>query len=391
MLKLTLDRLRALELPLGTAWLLADCMEARGKQELWIRQKPAVLDSLREQAIIQSVESSNRLEGVTVPRERLRPVVLGQAKPRDRSEEELAGYRKALDWIFGRQAPFPVSPKTIAHLHALAQGGFSGDAGKWKERDNEIIEFSSGGERRVRFRPTAAKDVPKAMERLCASYRTELNDQAIPPLLVAGAFVFDFVCIHPFRDGNGRVSRLLTTLLLQQQGFVAGRFVSLERLVEESKVRYYEVLEECSLHWHEGRNEIVPWWNYLLTILRRGYQEFERRIESVQAPAKADLVRSAIMDRDDSFTLMDIASQCPSVSQQMVKKVLGILKNENKVQLNGRGRSARWQRTPRELCDEQESYLSEGHTAISGSTRSAIRTGRCSAAHWIIRSFFLPK
>ena len=133
-LALTIDRLRAQELPIGTAWLLADCMEARGKQELWIRQKPAVLKILREQAIIQSVESSNRIEGVTVPRERLRPIILGQSKPRDRSEEELAGYRKAVDWILGHKTPIPVSAKTIAHLHTLVQGGFSGDAGRWKER-----------------------------------------------------------------------------------------------------------------------------------------------------------------------------------------------------------------------------------------------------------------
>jgi Fic family protein len=344
MLKPTIDRLRPTELPIGTAWLLADCMEARGKQDLWTRQKPAVLDMLREQAIIQSAESSNRIEGVTVPRERLRPVVLGHAKPQDRSEEELAGYRKALDWVFGHKAPIPISPKTIVHLHALAQGGSSGEAGKWKERDNEIIEFSGAGERRVRFKPTPAKDVPLAVERLCGRYQAEMDDLVTPPLLMAGAFVFDFLCIHPFRDGNGRVSRLLTTLLLQQQGFVVGRFVSLERLVEESTARYYEVLEECSRHWHEGRNDIVPWWNYLLTILRRGYQEFERRIESAQAPAKADLVRVAIMNREGFFTLMDITSQCPAVSPQMVKKMLAVLKRENIVQLTGRGRGARWRR-----------------------------------------------
>ena len=345
MTRLTLERLGGMEVPLGTAWLLADCTEARGKQDLWVRQKPAMLDVLREQAMVQSVESSNRIEGVTIPADRLRPVVLGRAKPRDRSEEELAGYRKALDWIFRRGAQTAVAPEIILRLHALAQGGFSGDAGKWKERDNEIIEFSESGESRVRFRPTPAREVPGAIGDMCRRFQTETSDQTAPPLLVLATFVFDFLCVHPFRDGNGRVSRLLTTLLLQQQGFIVPRFVSLERLVEENKARYYEVLGECSQGWHQGRNEIVPWWNYFLTILRRGYQEFSRRVEQAEAPAKTDLVRDAILSQEGAFSLADITGQCPSVSPQMVKKVLAALKREGIVELTGRGRGARW--TPR--------------------------------------------
>lgn len=342
MIKLTVYRLREMEVPVATAWLLADCMEARGKQDLWIRQKPAVLDVLREQAIVQSVESSNRIEGVTIPKERLRPVVLGRAKPRDRSEEELAGYRKALDWIFRQKPRLPVTPTTILHLHEMAQGGFSGDAGKWKERDNEIVEFSASGDRRVRFTPTSAKETPKAVAHLCEQYLRALDERTAPPLLVAVTFIFDFLCIHPFRDGNGRVSRLLTTLLLQQQGFIVARFVSLEWLIEENKARYYEVLQDCSQGWHEGRNDIVDWWNYQLTILRRAYREFERRLESAEAPAKTDIVRETVMNQTAPFTLADIAAQCPSVSPQMIKKVLAGLKQEGLITLTGRGRGARW-------------------------------------------------
>ena len=245
---MTLDpsKLAELAIPIGTGWLLGACMEARGKQDLWIRQKPEVLEVLREQAIIQSVESSNRIEGVTVAANRLRPLVIGRARPRDRSEEELAGYRAALDWIFSRRSPVAITPDVIRRLHALAQGGSSGDSGEWKKRDNEIIEILPGGEHRVRFVTVSAKKTPAAIEMLCRRYRTAADEGCIPPLLIVATFVFDLLCIHPFRDGNGRVSRLTTSLLLQSHGFQVPRYMSLERLVEESKEEYYRVLKLCS-------------------------------------------------------------------------------------------------------------------------------------------------
>jgi len=322
-------------------------MEARGKQDLWLRQKPEVLEVLREQAIIQSVESSNRMEGVTVAPDRLRPLVLGKSKPRDRSEEELAGYRRTLDWIFSRKSAVGITPDVIRRLHALAQGGHSGDAGEWKKRDNEIIEILPNGRRRIRFVPTSAKDTPKTMESLCRSYREACDAERIPPLLLLATFVFDLLCVHPFRDGNGRISRLGTTLLLQSHGFHVARYVSLERLVEERKDEYYKVLQECSQGWHEGRNEIVPWWNYLLGVLRSAYREFERQVESVEArPAKSDLVRRTALQQADQFTLADLAAQLPAASLQLIKKVLAELKREGKVGLVGRGRGARWQVVP---------------------------------------------
>ena len=268
MLTLSSPRLAETSLPLGTSWLLAACMEAKGKQDLWTRQKPEVLAVLRERAMIQSVESSNRIEGVTVQANRLRPVVLGKARPRDRSEEELAGYRRALDWMHSRKGSVTMTAGVIRKLHAYAQGGSTlaggGDAGEWKKRNNEIIEILPGGDRRVRFVPAAAKDTPGLIDALCRNYREACENERVPSLLLAATFVFDFLCIHPFRDGNGRVSRLVTTLLLQSHGFQVARFISLERLVEESKEDYYRVLGECSRGWHEGRNEILPWWNYFL-------------------------------------------------------------------------------------------------------------------------------
>jgi Fic family protein len=347
LLSLDQEKLAEISIPVGTGWLLGACMEARGKQDLWMRQKPEVLEVLREQAIIQSVESSNRIEGVTIPPDRLRPVVLGKAKPRDRSEEELAGYRKALDWIFSRKRQVSIIPKVIQRLHAFAQGGFSGDAGEWKTRDNEIIEILPNGERKILFVPTSAKDTPDIMDTLCRNYREACDDQRVPPLLIVAAFVFDLLCIHPFRDGNGRASRLATTLLLQSHGFQVARHVSLERLVEQSKEAYYSVLAECSQGWHEGKNDIVPWWNYFLSTLRLAYMEFEQQVESTVArPAKSDLVRQTVLAQLEPFTLGDLAAQLPSASTQLIKKVLAELKKQGKIRLVGRGRGARWEVIP---------------------------------------------
>ncbi len=347
MLSLDSKKLARTSIPVSTGWLLGSCMEARGKQDLWIRQKPEVLEVLREQAIIQSVESSNRIEGVTIPADRLRPVVLGKARPRDRSEEELAGYRRALDWIFSRKRRVSIIPDVIKRLHATAQGGLSGDAGEWKKRNNEIIEIQPNGERKVRFVPTSAKATPKTMEILCRNFRDASDDVLVPPLLVVATFVFDLLCIHPFRDGNGRVSRLATTLLLQAHGFQVARYISLERLVEESKDEYYDVLAECSQGWHDGKNEIVPWWNYFLSMLRRAYKEFEQQVESTEArPAKSDLIRQTVLAQVEQFTLGDLAAQMPAVSPQLIKKVLAKLKKQGKIRLVGRGRGARWEVIP---------------------------------------------
>lgn len=336
-------RLARTAVPIATSWLLASCMEAKGKQDLWIRQKPEVLAVLRERAIVQSAESSNRIEGVTVEPGRLRPVVLGKSRPRDRSEEELAGYRRALDWIFSRKASVAVTPKIIRKLHALAQGGSIGDAGEWKKRNNEIIEILPGGGSRILFVPAAAKDTPRLVDDLCGRYQSALDQQQMPPLLLTATFVFDFLCIHPFRDGNGRVSRLLTTLLLQSHGFQVGRYVSLERLVEETKEDYYRVLAACSQEWRRGKNEILPWWNYFLGIVRSGYKDFESQVTSAASHgAKSDLVRRTVLDQAGEFTLADLAAELPSASPQLIKKVLSELKDMGRMRLIGRGRGAKW-------------------------------------------------
>ncbi len=345
MLTLTSDRLNDHPLPMSTSWLLADCMEAYGKQELWINQKPRVIESLRELAVIHSVESSNRIEGVTVPDDRLRPLVLAKSKPRDRSEQELAGYRRALEWIFSRKRRVAVTPAVIKHLHKLAQQG-GGDAGNLKTRDNEIIEILPSGNRRIRFKPTPASKTPEALEKLCSAYEQTITDNLIPRLLIVCTFVFDLLCIHPFRDGNGRASRLATTLLLLQNNFQVGKYISLERLIEQRKEEYYAVLEHCSHGWSKGKNEITPWWNFSLSIIREAYNDFENQVTTADSRAgKSELIQKTILAQPDEFTLADIVAQVPTTSPQLIKKVLSTLKNKGKVEVTGRGRGAYWRVT----------------------------------------------
>jgi len=267
--------LGSLQLPLSSVWLNSDVAEAKGRQDLYFDKPPEILTSLRETALVQSVESSNRIEGVTVAPDRLRPLVLEDARPRDRSEEEIRGYRQALELIHTKALELSITPELLQRLHATIQEG-SGDAGQWKRVDNEIIELREGAPPFVRFRPVKVAETPAAVEELCLLYRHALNQSLAPPLIAAAALIFDFLCIHPFRDGNGRISRLLTLLALYHHGYEVGRYVSLERLIEESRADYYDVLHRSSEGWHEGRHDLLPWLNYFLTILKRAYRELDK-------------------------------------------------------------------------------------------------------------------
>ena len=347
---LTINRMDWLTMSPTTAWLLGECMQARGQQEMWMRQRSEVLVALREQAMIQSAESSNRIEGVTVAADRLRPVVLGRARPLDRPEEELAGYRKALEWIFSRKRRVPLSADAIRKLHALAQDGATGDAGQYKSRNNEIIEILPGGERRVRFVPTPAKNTPRAVQALCEAYLHAREIKKLPVLPLIATCVFDLLCIHPFRDGNGRVSRLLTTFLLIQEGFSVCRYISLEKLVEDRKEEYYGALAQCSTGWHAGKNDVGAWWNFFLSILRKGYGEFSQKVENASArSAKSDLLRQAILDQVGPFALAEILAVVPVASRQLIKKILQTMKQQGVVKLTGRGRGAVWEVTRKKI------------------------------------------
>jgi len=337
--------LRDFKLPLSTVWLMNDIAEAKGRQELYTKQAPQILKALREMAMVESVESSNRIEGVTVAPDRLRPLVLGDARPKDRSEEEVQGYRNALQRIHAGAGALHVTPATLQDLHRTIQEG-AGDAGQWKAVDNDIIEFRPGEAPRVRFRTLAVKKVPKAVEEMCLLYRHALDQEHVPALVAAACLVLDFLCIHPFRDGNGRVSRLLTVLALYHHGIEVGRYISLERLIEESKEDYYAVLQTSSTGWHEGKHDLLPWLNYFLAVVRRAYVQFEERAGQVKSPkgAKTGLVLQAIRTRQGEFRLADLERACPGVGRDWIRAILADLRKKGELSCQGRGPAARWKR-----------------------------------------------
>lgn len=327
----------------ATMWYVADLTEARGKQALFTKQSPQRLKTLREHALIESAVSSNRIEGVEVDRKRVETVVFGRAMLRDRDEEEVRGYRQALDAIHTSAARLDVTEETIQRLHALARGDIW-DAGTYKDKDGDIIETYPDGRSRVRFRTVAASDTPRAMTKLIGDWQACLREKTTHPLVALAAFNLDFLCIHPFRDGNGRVSRLLLLLQLYHQGFEVGRYVSIERLIEETKDRYYETLEESSQGWHEGKHDPWPLINYLLSTVRTATREFERRVESTPAPKgeKAAIVREAVLKQAGEFRARDIETECPGVGVDWIRTQLDQMKKAGEVACQGRGPAARW-------------------------------------------------
>jgi Fic family protein len=343
----TLEQLSAkpTTIPTATSWYLADLGEARGRQELFTKQSPQWLKVLREHALIESAVSSNRIEGVTVAPSRLGAIVLGKALLRDRNEEEVRGYRDALNLIHERTTQLPVSEETILKLHRLIRGEMW-DAGRYKEKDIDIIERDPLGRHRIRFKTTPAAKTRPSMRVLLKLWDRCLVERWVHPLIALAGMNLDFLCIHPFRDGNGRVSRLLLLLQSYHVGDEVGRYISLERLIEQHKDRYYETLERSSQRWHEARHDPWPYINYLLFILKTASREFEERVGRLKSPrgAKTELVQSAVAAFSGTFTLADLERACPGVSRDMVRRVLRNLQEAGTVECLGRGPGAPWRR-----------------------------------------------
>jgi len=327
--------------------ILRSLGEYRGKQALFFKQSPEALKSLQLVAKIESSESSNRLEGIELPHKRIEELVLKDTTPKNRSEQEIAGYRDALNLIHESGEHMPFTPNVILQLHTILYRYMANPGGRFKSTDNEIIEKHPDGSKRIRFMPTKAHLTPNAVDQLTKNYSIGVEEQKQDALILIPLAVLDFLCIHPFSDGNGRMSRLLTLMLLYKFNYQVGHYISLERIFEESKESYYETLEASSQNWHLDKHDEKPWLNYFWGALLRAYREFEERVGTITTSrgSKTELVRLAVNRKMAPFSINDIESNCPGISRDMIRQILRKMRDENLITVSSGGRGAMWQRT----------------------------------------------
>jgi len=320
---------------------LAQIHEQKGQQNLFIEAHKDELSELLEIAKIQSTEASNRIEGIITTDERLKKIVRNKTAPRNRSEREIAGYRDVLASIHENYDYMPVRPGMILQLHRdLYKYSNSAIGGNYKNSDNIIAEEQPDGTKMVRFQPVSAWETPEAVEMLCNEFNEVLKDPNMDPLLLMPIFILDFLCIHPFNDGNGRMSRLLTLLILYRSGYIVGKYISLEKLNADNKESYYEALQDSDAGWHEGENDYLPFVRYMLGIIIAAYRDFTDRVQILitKGFSKPDRVREIIRNTTGKMTRKEIMAQCPDVSQRTVERTLNILQESGEVIKIGGGR-----------------------------------------------------
>jgi Fic family protein len=332
--------------PAGMVNQLSAIDVGRGRAEAFRRQHPEALKTLVEIARIQSTEASNAIENVTAPRRRIAALVADKTTPANRSEEEIAGYRAVLDLIHSSAPNIPLRPSVVEQLHRDLYQFTGVPAGRWKTVENSITRTEPDGSETVRFRTVSPLETPAAMEELHQRFE-RARDGEYHPLLVVGCYVFDFLAIHPFRDGNGRMGRLLTLLALYHAGYEVGRFISLERLIADTKETYFDALERAGRGWHEDEHDVKPWLSYLLGILVAASDEFQARAGVVtggrgsKAAAIHQFIRSNI---SDEFTIEDLRQAVPGASDSYLNKILAKLRDEGIVASRPAGRGSRWRR-----------------------------------------------
>ena len=320
--------------------------EYKGKQELYKQQSPEVLENLKLVAFAQSTESSNRLEQITAPPKRLKELLADKTKPKNRSEAEIAGYRDVLSTIHESAMDIPLTVNVIKQLHRDLMKYTDQPGGNWKSVNNTIIEKFTDGTTRVRFKPVDPYLVNENMQRLVSRYNEEIDEGVIEPLILMPLFIFDFTCIHPFKDGNGRSSRLLTTLLLYHMGYDVVKYISLEKIIEKSKESYYETLENSSHNWHKGKHDIMPFLTYYLSVILAAYDEFEKRAVIVNRTrgTKTEMINNTIEGYKGTFTISDIENACPLVSRDLIRNVMNNLKEKGIIENVTKGRYAKWRK-----------------------------------------------
>jgi len=321
--------------------LLTVIHEFKGEQTLFLEAKSDLPTQLLEIAKIQSTEASNRIEGIITTDERLKLIVREKTMPKTRSEKEIAGYRDVLTTIHESYDYIPPRSSMILQLHRDLYK-FSGMSigGNFKNSDNVIAEKLPDGTQRVRFQPVSAWETPETMDRLCDEFIKSVNDPEMDPLLLIPMFILDFLCIHPFNDGNGRMSRLLTLLLLYRSGYIVGKYISIEKLITDSKETYYEVLQESSYEWHEGTNDYLPFVRYMLGVIAAAYREFSSRVKLLSAGGftKAERIRELIKDHLGKITKAELMELCPDISQATVQRTLAELLANGEITKIGGGR-----------------------------------------------------
>ncbi|MCD8311678.1 MAG: Fic family protein [Firmicutes bacterium] len=323
-----------------TLGLVAQIHEFKGRQEMFLKQKPAVLDKLVEIAKIQSTEASNKIEGIVTTNTRIQQLCSEKTTPRSRDEEEILGYRDVLNTIHENYEYIPIRASYILQLHRdMYKYSEKTIGGRFKNTQNFIAETHADGTQFVRFMPLAPYETPDAVDAICTSFNRTIDACTVDPLVLIPIFINDFLCIHPFSDGNGRMSRLLTTLLLYRCGYVVGRYISIESKIEKTKTTYYDVLEKAGANWHEGTNDPMPFVKYILGVVLSAYRDFENRVSLADEKLPAiELVRNATAEKIGKFTKSEIMELVPSVGKASVENSLKKLVDEGFLTRHGKGK-----------------------------------------------------
>lgn len=320
---------------------IAAIYKEAGKQELYLKQRPDELEKLVEIAKIQSTEASNAIEGIVTTNTRIKQLVEEKTTPRNRDEQEIAGYRDVLNIIHESFDTIPLSRNYILQLHKIMYSHMNNPfAGQTKNVQNYISATYPDGHTEILFTPLAPFETPEALDRICEEYNKVIGNMELEPLIAIPIFIHDFLCIHPFNDGNGRMSRLLTTLLLYRCGFYVGKYISLEAKIAKNKDLYYDALNRAQHGWHEGNEDVVPFIKYLLSTILAAYKDFGDRFAIVEEKFPAiDMVRKATLNRIGRFTKQDIREQCPSLSLSSVEGALRKMVAAGELKREGAGKS----------------------------------------------------
>ena len=324
--------------------LVAKIHEYKGRQALFARQKPVELERLVEIARIQSTEASNKIEGIVTTGTRMKQLFAEKTAPRNRDEDEIMGYRDVLNTIHESSEFIPIRSNYILQLHRdLFRRSGRAFGGTYKNVQNYINETHPDGTVVTRFTPVPPHETPDAVEAICAAYAQAEADEKVDALILIPVFICDFLCIHPFNDGNGRMSRLLTLLLLYRSGYDVGKYISIERQIEKTKDNYYEALEVADIGWHEGQNDPTPFIRYILRVLLACYTEFEDRLGTIENRGRGgsayDVVKNYVGEKIGKFTSADVIAHCPSVGRSSALAALKQLTEEGAVLRYGSGRS----------------------------------------------------